>query len=249
MTTLFKKKLAAIAAALTLGGAGTTQATVNCGPGYVPDVGGNGSEICFPAGTGGVPGGGRDSTEGDCQGRGISGNAGGVNSDNNPPSLLPVVLSPASNGKAVDRLAAPGRYTTAVNGSRSGYPCPDRVVYLATGTNCPDAPVAAMEVGPLLLTPPGVLPAATGDKIERLNPAKFAVGGTYAASNTVFTAIRQIVPNTVSCSGTNRCATSRAVVTRAFSATACIATGVDYPDALSAFGPRRCPGRARLQFS
>ncbi|WP_442212183.1 cell wall-binding repeat-containing protein [Specibacter sp. RAF43] len=139
------------------------------------------------------------------------------------------------------RLSGADRYATAAAVARSGYPATAKVVYVATGSDYPDAlsaaPAAAREGGPLLLTMPTSLPAATASEIKRLKPSKVVVvGGTGAVSAAVFDAVKKIVPNAVRRSGANRFETSRAILAGAFSqsSTAYLATGMDYPDALSA---------------
>lgn len=143
---------------------------------------------------------------------------------------------------SVSRLAGPDRYATAAEISgefASGVP----VVYLSTGTNYPDAlsaaAAAAAQGGPLLLTTPNSLPGVIADELERLDPALVVVvGGTGVVSNRVVNAVRAVVPDATvrRDSGVNRYATSRVIADRAFAtaATAFVATGANFPDALSA---------------
>ena len=147
------------------------------------------------------------------------------------------------------RISGANRYATAIAVSKSGYPGTADVVYLATGSDYPDAlaaaPAAAKEGGPLLLTPKGSLPKAVSDEIKRLKPSKVVVvGGTGAVSATTFNQVKQIVTNTVRRSGKDRYATSRAIADSTFASatTAYIATGADYPDALSASAPAGAAG-------
>lgn len=144
----------------------------------------------------------------------------------------------------VTRLAGSDRYETALRISSSfGSEVP--VVYLATGTNFPDAlsaaSAAATQGGPLLLTPPTSLPAAVRNELRRLNPALVVVvGGPSVVSRAVETAVTSLLPNAHvrRDSGTDRYETSRVIAENAFpagtTASAFIATGRNFPDALAA---------------
>ena len=144
----------------------------------------------------------------------------------------------------MDRLAGANRYETAVAISSefdSGVP----VVYLATGTNYPDAlsaaSAAARQGGPLLLTTPTSLPTVTRDELERLDPALVViVGGTGVVSAAVQADVEALLPSATirRDAGANRYATSLEIAENAFPAgttlTAYIAAGTNFPDALSA---------------
>lgn len=143
---------------------------------------------------------------------------------------------------SVTRLAGGDRYGTAVAVSQQfdpGVP----VVYVASGTNFPDAlssaPVATLQGGPLLLTAPWVLPASVRAEIVRLAPALIVVsGGTASVSTAVFDELATLAPQIRRDAGGDRYATSLAVNTAAFSGKhsteAFLAAGSNYPDALSA---------------
>ena len=76
-------------------------------------------------------------------------------------------------------------------------------------------------------------------EIQSLEPNKIVVvGGTGAVSSTVFNALKTIAPTVVRQSGADRYATARAIVSGAWTtaATVYIATGQNFPDALSASG-------------
>jgi len=157
-----------------------------------------------------------------------------------------VVTAPAKAASTVssagfDRISGPDRYSTAVAISgqyQSGVP----VVYVATGTNYPDAlsaaPAAAMQDGPLLLTMPTSLPGNVRNEIVRLAPALIVVvGGEAAISPAVYAQLASLAPQIRRDSGADRYATSRVINQRAFPAgatSAFIATGNNFPDALSA---------------
>ncbi len=144
-------------------------------------------------------------------------------------------------GMTVDRLAGPDRYATAVAISQQ-FATAD-TVYIATGTNYPDALSAAPAAGainaPLLLTLPYGLPAVVQTELERLNPSTvYLVGSTAAIQSSVRTQIEALLPGVTveRLAGPDRYETSRQISAHAFpSATiAYIATGLNFPDALSA---------------
>ncbi len=147
---------------------------------------------------------------------------------------------------AYARLSGGDRYATAVAISKHGYPDASKVstLVVATGGEFPDAlsaaPLAAKVGGPLLLTAPTVLSAATKTEIQRLKPSKIIIaGGTGAVSPAVETSLKGLVTSggsVVRLAGGDRYATSLAIAKYGFAATgsAFIATGADYPDALSA---------------
>ena len=144
----------------------------------------------------------------------------------------------------VSRLAGADRYATAVAISSEFAPGVP-VVYLATGTNFPDAlsaaSAAAFQGGPLLLTKPGELPTIVRDELTRLNPSLVViVGATGSVSATVEAQVVSLLPGATvrRDAGADRFATSRAIATLAFpvdvTTSAFIATGANFPDALSA---------------
>lgn len=142
----------------------------------------------------------------------------------------------------VSRISGPDRYATAVEISKAGFPGTANVVYLATGENYPDAlaaaPAATVGGGPLLLTNSGGLPAVVKDEIKRLKPAKIVVvGGTPSISAAVFDEVKKLAPQTIRLAGVDRFETSRMVIAHAFpnpTPAVYVATGLNFPDALSA---------------
>ncbi|QJU55401.1 cell wall-binding repeat-containing protein [Herbiconiux sp. KACC 21604] len=139
-----------------------------------------------------------------------------------------------------DRIAGASRYDTAVALSKEGFPGGAPVVYVATGTNYPDAlaagPAAAEQGGPLLLTSPASLPSAVRAEIVRLNPGSIVVvGGVNNVSAAVERQLASIAPVT-RLAGADRYATGRAIVDYAFddAPAVFVATGSNFPDALSA---------------
>ena len=144
-------------------------------------------------------------------------------------------------GPSMQRIAGADRYATAVAVAAefsTGVP----VVYVASGANFPDAlsaaPAAAMQGGPLLLTAPTVLPGSVSEEIRRLAPKLIVVvGGPVAVSPAVFTELATLAPSIRRDAGSDRYATSRAVNAAAFTSgatKALVATGRNFPDALSA---------------
>jgi len=155
------------------------------------------------------------------------------------------------------RRSGADRYATAIAVSStfdSFNGAPDTYVYVASGTNYPDAlsaaPAAAHRNAPLLLTPPNSLPTSVANEIARLDPDTIIVaGGAGAVSNTVFTALQALMDDPTDVTrigGANRYETSRLLVADAFGSapSAFVATGRNFPDALAAgaaaakeFGP------------
>ncbi|WP_291380487.1 cell wall-binding repeat-containing protein, partial [Demequina sp.] len=158
-----------------------------------------------------------------------------------PLTVASVVSAPSGFADGTTRLYGASRYETAIQVSQQygpGVPA----VYVATGTNFPDALSAAAAAayvgGPLLLTDPKSLPAAVKTEIQRLDPARiYVIGGTGAVSASVATELRSIAPVT-RYGGADRYATGLQIVNGTFtsSATAILATGRSFPDALAATG-------------
>lgn len=145
-----------------------------------------------------------------------------------------------SGGPTAARLAGSDRYATAVEISKNGFSPGVPVVYLASGTDFPDAlgaaPAASLGGGPLLLTSPTSLPSVVAAELRRLAPARIVVvGGTPSVSAAVFSQLQTIAP-TERLSGSDRFETSRRIVDAAFESAsiAYIATGLNFPDALTA---------------
>ncbi|WP_460793817.1 glycosyl hydrolase [Marisediminicola antarctica] len=151
--------------------------------------------------------------------------------------------SPVSSGAiTVERMGGPDRYAVAIAVSRRAFPVRAPIVFVATGANYPDAlsaaPAAAKLGGPLLLTHPTALSAAVRDEITRLAPAKIVVaGGPAAVPDAVLASLRTLAPVVVRLGGADRYVVSRAIADYARgtgSPSAYIATGTNFPDALSA---------------
>lgn len=143
----------------------------------------------------------------------------------------------------IERLGGVDRYDTALKISAQ-FPADVPRVFIATGTNFPDALGASGIAGaigsPLLLVDPSYVPTGVADEIARLNPEEIViVGGTNAVSTSVENALSQIAP-VARLAGSDRYDTNRKTVSYLFGPglnqadVALIATGRNYPDALAA---------------
>lgn len=141
------------------------------------------------------------------------------------------------------------RYATNVAASRSAFATDSvETVVVATGANFPDALAAAPLAGayraPVLLTQAASVPADTLAEIERLGATRAViVGGTGVITPAAASQIAAVVGGSGHVSrvgGTDRYATAAAVAARirevhpTLDGTVFLATGTDYPDALSA---------------
>ncbi|MFK5635314.1 cell wall-binding repeat-containing protein, partial [Ornithinimicrobium sp. LYQ103] len=144
--------------------------------------------------------------------------------------------------KVVERIAGADRYATAAALSRSEFPGPVPVVFVASGLNFPDAlaggPAAAVEGGPLLLVGDNTIPAATALELTRLQPAEIVVlGGNSVVSPQVASTLENYTTGAVTrVAGGDRYATAAALSLRAFpdgATTAYVASGLTFPDSLS----------------
>lgn len=90
----------------------------------------------------------------------------------------------------VTRLAGADRYATSVAISEANFDAKGPVAYIANGANFPDAlagaPVAAIQGGPVLLTPAASLPTQVIEELQRLQPKRIVIlGGTGSVSSAV----------------------------------------------------------------
>ncbi|MGX5680791.1 cell wall-binding repeat-containing protein [Schumannella luteola] len=146
-------------------------------------------------------------------------------------------------GVTVDRIAGADRYATSALIASLFPTAPDRV-YIANGTNYPDAlsaaPVAAINGAPLLLTYPTALQTATANALTTIDPSEIVIlGGTPSVSTTVQSQIAALLPDATitRIAGADRFETSRLVTQSGFSggaAASYISNGLNFPDALSA---------------
>lgn len=153
-----------------------------------------------------------------------------------------------STGAEAAKVSFPATMTAvASNGTTKTVSTTVSTLVVASGANWPDAlggaALAGAVHGPLLLTAPTSLPAATREQIARLKPATvYVLGGTASVSNGVIKDIASLGPNVVRIGASNRYDEAAAVarvamaVSRATTTavdTAYIATGKTFPDALA----------------
>jgi putative cell wall-binding protein len=140
----------------------------------------------------------------------------------------------------VVRRSGPTRYETAAAINQGAFPGTVGTVYIATGENFPDAlvagPAAIKDGGSLLLVRPDEIPAAIAAELTRMQPDRIVVIGSSAAVNdSVFQQLQAYAPTT-RIGGADRFALSAEVARVVFpnSKTVYVATGLNYPDALTA---------------
>ena len=151
-------------------------------------------------------------------------------------------LASATSDMVVSRIAGADRYAVANQVSAATYPAGADTVYVVAGANFPDAlsagPAAIAQGAPLLLVAGGSLPASVRAEIVRLSPTTVViVGGPASVSASVESTLRTLAPTVRRIGGADRYEASRAVARYAFgggAVTSYIATGRNYPDALSA---------------
>lgn len=151
------------------------------------------------------------------------------------------------------RLGGADRYVANVNMSKETFPASEgpyniEVLYIASGEKYPDAlsagPAAIHSGGGLLLVQPNAIPASTRAEIVRLNPQKIiVVGGPASVTPAVVAELKTLSNRVTRIGGADRYEVSRKVILDAFACdtgtcldTIFIATGNNFPDALSA-GP------------
>jgi len=138
----------------------------------------------------------------------------------------------------VSRLAGPDRYATAAAASAATSAPGARVAYVATGEEHADALAASAGGGPVLLTAPDRVPAATRTELARLRPADLVVlGGEQAVPGALMAELEAVagVPAR-RLAGPDRFATAAAVAADAFpdgAPLAVLASGRAFPDALA----------------
>lgn len=143
-----------------------------------------------------------------------------------------------------ERISGTNRFATSAQVSAEYESTEDGVVYIANGFSFADAlsaaPAAAFESGPLLLVQPNSIPSVIASEIVRLEPSRIVIaGGTGVVSNGVQQQLQALVPSAQvdRVGGSNRYDTSRLLSEYAFGASgapiAWVATGADFPDALS----------------
>lgn len=160
----------------------------------------------------------------------------------------------AEGSEVVESIEGEDRYATAAAAALSAYPEGADGVIVATGENYPDALAVAGLAGmldyPIVLSASGALSPATAEVVETLDPTKvIIVGGTAALSDAVENDLGYQVgsENLTRIGGSDRYTTAQAIYDygtevsavdpgddiEPWSTTAIVATGSNYPDALS----------------
>jgi putative cell wall-binding protein len=151
-----------------------------------------------------------------------------------------------SDSPDVARIAGPDRYAGAVAIADAAFPGGTAdVVYVATGANYPDAlsagPAAVKQGGPLLLVEQNAVPGTVAAKLKSLAPKTIViVGGPNSVSAAVKKTLGSLVPGATveRIAGADRYSGSRILVDSVFDTAphTYVATGTNFPDALSAGG-------------
>ena len=154
------------------------------------------------------------------------------------------VLGRTVTPPVVTRLSGSDRYATAVAVSQSQFPTDGSAgaVVLARGDDYPDAlvgaPLAKADNAPLLLTSGPSVTAVTLGEIRRVlasGKTVYVLGGAAAIPSTVDTQLAGLGYHVVRYSGDSRYGTAVAVATALGNpSTVLLATGINFPDALSA---------------
>ncbi|PRY68883.1 carboxypeptidase family protein [Glaciihabitans tibetensis] len=142
----------------------------------------------------------------------------------------------------ITRLDGPDRFDASASISKQSFAPGVQVAYVASGLNFPDAlsgaPVAAQAGAPILLVQAGEIPASIKAELERLKPDRVVVlGGIDSVSEAVETQLDAYTTGTVTrLAGADRFAASAAISAESFGpgvATAYVANGLNFPDALA----------------
>jgi putative cell wall-binding protein len=154
-------------------------------------------------------------------------------------ATLPVV--PAGTAPAVDRIGGADRFEVSVNTSKAGWPDGSDTVYVASGATFPDAlsaaPAATVAGAPILLTGSSSLPVSVKAEIARLGAEDIVIVG---GPNTISAAVEselKALGTVTRIGGADRFEASRNIAEHAFpdgADVAVLATGLTFPDALSA---------------
>lgn len=153
------------------------------------------------------------------------------------------VLAGFQTGGGITRVGGTDRYDTAARVSGATF-APGAPVYVATGEAFPDAlaggAAAARDGAPMLLTQPTHLPEPTRAELERLAPSRIVVlGGSGAVDDAVAAELAAYTGGGIErVAGADRYGTAIAVArTFGTAEAAFLATGRNFPDALSAIAP------------
>ncbi|MCS5728140.1 cell wall-binding repeat-containing protein [Herbiconiux moechotypicola] len=116
--------------------------------------------------------------------------------------------------RTVQRISGADRFEASANISASHFKAGVPAVFIADGTNYPDAlsagPVAAHLGGPVLLVTPGSVPATIASELVRLKPQKiYVVGGPNSVSSETYSRLAQFAPEIERIGGADRYEVSR----------------------------------------
>lgn len=170
-------------------------------------------------------------------------------------SLTPIRAA-AEGTQEIKRLSGKSRYETAVAISQEGWSVSNNVI-LASGANFPDAltgvTLSYEFEAPILLTEKDKVSTAAMNEIIRLQAKNvYILGGTGVISGSVEQGLKDQGYITYRIAGANRAATAAAVGNelRKYEdvSTVFLATGANYPDALSA-GPAAAVTRSPILFT
>lgn len=158
-----------------------------------------------------------------------------------PLAVSDAVAAELATYAPVTRVAGTNRFKTAVAVSKQVAPSGAATVFVASGTNYPDAvsgsAQAAAQNAPLLLTGLDVLPPETRAELDRLNPAEIVVvGGTAAVSDAVVAELGDYAPTVTVLAGNDRFDTSAEISQWGYPAgaeRAFLATASSFADALA----------------
>ncbi|WP_425942267.1 cell wall-binding repeat-containing protein [Ornithinimicrobium sp. W1665] len=168
-----------------------------------------------------------------------------------------VLLALRNYSPVVRRVAGTDRYETAAALARLDGPSSGGTVYVATGTDFPDALAAAAQAGqrdaPVLLVKQDSVPQVTESVLRELAPRRVVVaGGTVSVSQDVVDRLAELVPGeVVRQAGANRYETAVALAQGAFGQATGerllhVASGTSYADALTAAPAAAAAGGAVL---
>lgn len=143
----------------------------------------------------------------------------------------------------IERISGENRYETAARVAAEHHSGGADTVYVALGTDFPDAltgaPAATVDDAPVLLVQSSRVPAATREAIEDLNPDRIHIlGGTRVIRTAVLNELRSIAPGArvARLAGENRYETSAQISAATFTPgvpVAYLVSGQGYPDALA----------------
>ena len=166
------------------------------------------------------------------------------------PGLIGVLLVVAGSSRVaaatssitITRLSGVDRYATAAAISAASFAPGIDAVYIAAGTNFPDALSGAAAAGakrdPLLLVQPNVIPSVVKAELSRLKPGRIVILGSAGAISTgVEAGLHAFTSGSVKrLAGRDRYATSAAISAATFEPgvpIAYVAVGTNFPDALA----------------